>query len=157
MAKFKLRPELLTLFTEKKLIDSGTGLMRFTIPHKVNRISGEKAYQLSFNPSTHCLQTSNEYTATVLRKRVSPKIRTNGAWRLGDPSIPWFIELDDADPMPSVLVEGETEVFPRKNRKLIKQYVKETGAASPVAYDSITAATAMENARIHAKNKAVKG
>lgn len=153
MAKFKLRPELISVLTTRNVIN-GSGNITINIPYKTNRISGEKAYQVVFNPSTHCLQTSNDFVMTVLRKRTSPAIKVGGSWLIDDPVNPWFTELSDADPMAAVNVEMEgTEVLTRKQRKFLKQYLRETKADPPTSLSLPDSATHMANARAHFEAK----
>lgn len=132
MAKFILRSELITPLTNRKIIDSVSGLMKMRIPHRLNRLTGEKFFEVEFDPSTHALQTSNEFTISVLQKRCSPRIWVDGDWFIDNPSTPWFNQVDDSDPMPGVVIDtGGTETLSRKKRNYIGRYSRETGTPGP--------------------------
>ena len=59
---------------------------------------------------------------------------------LDDPANPWFIELPDTDPMPGLVVEGETEVLTRKDRKLILKHHKRARVNLPSDFTPANAA-----------------
>lgn len=140
MAKFKLRPELITPLTEAGLIDEVTGLMRYRIPYKTNRVTGGTMYEILFDPAK-VLHVNNEYAASVIRLRKSPNIKKDGNWLVDDGTVPWFTELPEDDVTATQVVHEEgTQILTKKERKLIYKYKKESGEIVPNQIDVATMA-----------------
>ena len=140
MAKFKLRPELITPLTNAGFIDDVTGLMKYRVPYKANRITDLTMYELMFDP-TKVLHVNNDYAASVLRLRKSPAIKQDGEWLVDDGTVPWFIELDEGDATPTQIVHEEgTEVLSKKDRRLLNKYRKKSGESVPNQIDVATMA-----------------
>jgi len=153
MAKFKLRPELITPLTNAGFIDDVTGLMKYRIPYKQNRITGLTMYELMFDPAK-VIHVNNDYAASVLRLRKSPKIKSGGDWLVDDGTVPWFIELSEDDVTATHVVHEEgTEVLPRKDRRLIKKYKKASGEIIPDQIDVATMATHVAAAKTFFANQ----
>lgn len=125
--KFKLRAALIAPLTAAGIID-GAGNMKYRVPYKANRITSETLWEVTFNPATHTLQTDNEFAASVIRGRVSPKIKVDAAWYIDDGTLPWFDELGDGDPDPTVVLHTDgTEAISKKEKHLIHKYVRKSG------------------------------
>jgi hypothetical protein len=137
--KFKLRAALIAPLTAAGIID-GAGNMVYRVPYKANRISSETLWEVTFNPATHTLQTDNEYAASVMRLRKSPNVKVDGAWYIDDGTLPWFDELGDGDPDPTVVLHTDgTEAISKKEKHLVNKYVKHSGAGGvPAQRDRTT-------------------
>lgn len=125
--KYKLKASVITPLTDAGVID-GNGDITLNIPHR-EQGQAEKMFMVTWKAATEALQTSNPRAMRAIRNTTAPPRKVNGAWRILDPTIKWFDELDDSDATPGKGVDDTDgdQVLSRFERKLIKKYKDESG------------------------------
>jgi hypothetical protein len=153
MAKFRLKASLIPKLTERNVISPTTGKIKMRIPWKEFRITGEKCYEIEFLP-TDVIETDNAHAADQLAGKRSPKIKTNDAWFISDPTIPWFDQVDDSTPTDVVLSTDGLELLPKRLRGLVHRYTMDNGLTAPSPLENIPSnQTLVQAARLHLVNR----
>lgn len=148
MAKFKLRTELIPILKNKGIVQPDD-TMTLRIPYKDNPISGERCYELTFNV-TEAVETTNRVAMMAIEGKRSPAIRVGAGWLIDDPANPWFTKLAEGDATTSKIPDTHgTEVLTKWERKLLKQYRKDSGADIPQTLVKADVSAHLSNAKTY--------
>lgn len=129
MAKFKMKTEMIAPLKAAGIV-SAENILKIRIPHRVQN-SLETMYELEIDV-TEAIETDNRRAAATIAASRSPRLQVGGSWIAGDPDVLWFDELPEEDTTTTKQphVHG-TEILTKHQRKVIRAYVKATGAEVP--------------------------
>ena len=131
MAKFLLKASLIPDMERSKVVDPVTGKITLRINCTNKKVTSFTTIEFQFYP-TDVLEITNPFGIEVMANKTSPKIKVNGAWFIADPAIKWFDQVDESTPSTLVIEQDGTVIMSKKNRRLMREYSRDTGVPVPI-------------------------